>query len=437
MGFGFSFPVDIANRACQHCGVPRIDTTLGFLEDSQRAEEISAVYDKLRRAELRNNTWRFATRTAVLRAIDLNTLLLTPALWTSAATYFAGSIVVDQTGYIWQSRIANNLNNQPETTPAAWEAYFGPLTVMKYDSTQSYLSGELVYTAPGDGTNRVYLSLQSANSDNPATATAWDGTVTYQKNQVVTRVSTAYMSLIDLNFNQDPSTTFVAPWAVGTTYAAAAKATGSDGIVYQSIGSGNLGHDPTTDNGVHWTNTGVLSPWSTSFVGGTGSLKWLQIGGAEFPAGVVLTDLNVIWPIGSGPSTQEATRNVYRLPAGYLRRAPQDPSAGSISYLGYPGNPQAVDWNFTGNYIVSSQTDPIIFRFIADVTDVSLFDDMFCESLGARIGEAVVQPLTQSTAKLADIRTTYRYYMAEAKRTQGIELGPVEPELDDYIACRA
>jgi hypothetical protein len=37
---------------------------------------------------------------------------------------------------------------------------------------QQLFAGELVYTTPGDGTYRVYLSLQNGNADNPATATA-------------------------------------------------------------------------------------------------------------------------------------------------------------------------------------------------------------------------------------------------------------------------
>jgi hypothetical protein len=86
-----------------------------------------------------------------------------------------------------------------------WEPYFGPLAVALYDSTEAYSAGELVYTTAGDGTNRVYVSLQSDNEDNPATATAYDATVTYQKNDVVTSSAIAYMSLIDLNTANTPA----------------------------------------------------------------------------------------------------------------------------------------------------------------------------------------------------------------------------------------
>ena len=76
----FLTPIDIANRALQHVGASRIDPTLGFTEISKNAQEISFCYDKLRRAELRRNVWRFAIRSAVLRPIDTTTLMLVPAL---------------------------------------------------------------------------------------------------------------------------------------------------------------------------------------------------------------------------------------------------------------------------------------------------------------------------------------------------------------------
>ena len=57
----FLTPVDIANRALQHLGAKRINTTYGFTEDSRNASEIASCYDKLRRAELQRNVWTKAT----------------------------------------------------------------------------------------------------------------------------------------------------------------------------------------------------------------------------------------------------------------------------------------------------------------------------------------------------------------------------------------
>lgn len=432
----FETPIDIGNRACDHWGSLPIDPTLGFSGDSSRAGQfLSRSYDKLRQAELRRRDWSFAIKSVTLRAIDTTTMLLKPVLWGSTTTYFRGCIVADADGHLWRSNIPNNLGNQPEVT-SYWDEYFGPLTVSLFDATASYNVGELVYTAAGDGTYRVYLSMISGNADVPATGTAWSASSTYFKNQVVTYLSVAYMSLIDLNTNQTPSSS-AANWAVGTTYALNALVNGSDGVTYKSLANGNVGHDPTTDGGVHWQNTGVLTPWTTVFTGGTGSLNWLQIGGAEFPNGVTLQVMDIMYPLGSGPQGQSWSRNAYRLPSAFLRRAPDDPKAGSSSQLGVPGNLPSDDWNFEGRFITTFSSGPIVMRFVADIVDVSQMDAMFCEGLGARLGLEGCEFVTQSTEKKQSIASEYQKFMEEARTADSILVGPVEAPLDDFIACRA
>src|SRR5580765_5184319 len=130
--FSFALPVDIANRGVDHCGGTRIDRTLGFNEPSKAATVMGGFYHGLRRAELQRNTWRFAIKEAILRPIGPTTMLLVPALWSSLTTYFVGSIVTDPDGTAWVSQIPNNLNNDPQSSPA-WAEYFGPMTVSLWD----------------------------------------------------------------------------------------------------------------------------------------------------------------------------------------------------------------------------------------------------------------------------------------------------------------
>lgn len=430
----FQSDIDIANRACQHCGVRRIDASEGFDEDYKAASEIGSVYGKLRQAELQRNLWTFAMKRAVLRAIDTDTMVLSPALWVADTTYFVGSVVADSSGNLWESVIPNNLGNSPTAT-TAWKPYFGPMTAEPYDSGTAYYAGELVYTAAGDGTNRVYKSLVSGNDEDPETAASWDSTATYRKNQVVTRTAVDYMSLIDLNTGNDPALA-PAAWASGTTYGAGDEVAGSDGLIYTSVGNGNVANDPTVDTGINWTNTNVLVPWTTDFVGGNTSLQWLQIGGEEFPSGVTLTTPNLIYPLGAGPVSQNGTRNAFKLPANFLRRAPQDPKAGMYGALGASANHSLEDWLFDDGYLVSSDSGPIVLRFVADITDVRLMHPMFCEGLGARIGFEVCEALTQSTQKKSTIAQTYQKFMSEARLVDAIEQGQVEPPEDEFIVVR-
>jgi hypothetical protein len=428
----FRTDVDVANRALQHCGASRI---VSLTENSKNASEVAFCLGKLRVAELRRNVWTFAARRTMLRSVDANTMMLTPGLWTQTTTYFVGSIVSDQFDNLWISRIPNNLNNDPLLAGNYWEPYFGPLTAALYATGQSYFAGEIVYTAAGNGTSRVYLSLQNANADNPATATPYSATAVYSKNQVVTYLSVAYMSLINLNTGNTPS---LAPalWAIGTTYAAGNQVAGSDGVIYTSIGSGNTGNDPTLDTGINWTNTGVLSPWTTVFTGGSGSAKWLQIGGAEFPAGVGLATLNIVYPLGTGPSWQGSTRNIFKLPAGFLREASQNPKSGVTTWLGAPSGITYNDWVLENGFLVTNDTGPIPYRFVANVTDVSRMDPMFCEGWAARIGLEVCEPLTQSGAKLSTISKIYDVWIGDARTVNAIEQGTDTPPDDDYVTCR-
>ena len=248
----------------------------------------------------------------------------------------------------------------------------------------------------------------------------------------------AYQSLIDVNINNEPDLS-PALWAVGTTYAAAAQVTGSDGIVYQSIGSGNVGNNPISDGGAHWTNTGVLSPWTTSFVGGSGSVNWLQIGGAEFPMGVALTrTLNIVYPIGAlaRPSPHELRRkNVFHLPESYLRIAPQKirrPDGGSCAWLGSapPGITSTTGCSRAATSSPSQSLEgPDRAASLWPISPTSRqMHAMFCEGLAARASayEVWSERVTQSTAKVGTIGKVYESWIAKAKVVDAIEIGQDE-----------
>lgn len=550
----YNLPVDIGNRALQRVGSELMDASLGFSEISKRAQQVSACYGKLRRAELQGNVWVFATRKAAIRPLDRNTLLLAPTLWSSAVTYFFGSIVSDALGTLWVSRIRSNTNNQPGQVFTAWEPYFGPMAVALYDGTQSYFSGEVVYTAAGNGTSNIFQSQVNGNAVHPALPNQWSTQTSYLKNNVVQRFpawaigttyaagqgalytdgnvyvsltngnvgnippavaaswalmpiltlgslivpvssqtqvnpptsspisewqesaayaqgnfvifnatvylsllanntgnfpnaaasafwiavsnGALYQSLIDVNLGNDPLNA-PALWSGATTYALNALVGGSDGLIYKSLQNGNTNQQPA--NGASptwWQSTGTLLPWTTVFVGGGGNSQWTQIGGAAFPNGVGLDGLLINWPLGSGPRSDSTTSNVYRLPAGHLRRAPQDVSAGRISYLGFPSNDPLTDWEFTGDYIVSSETDVIVYRFVTDFQNVQDMSDMFCEALARRVALEICEAMTQSTAKLSAIREEYKYFVDKAKVSNAIESDAQEDPLDDLIACR-
>lgn len=391
----FQTPIDICNRAMQHLGAKRIDPVRGFTETSVQASECSFAYDKLRRAELQSSYWGFAITRTMLRpmnslavqgapflttnSIPSPTMLLAPALWQSTATYSAGALVTDVTGVIWQSRAPANSGFAPGNS-VAWEQYTGTLTVDAWLASTSYSAGELAYIAPGDGSYTVYQSLVEGNSATPNVTTAWSAAQVYAKDEVVTFNSVTYQSLVELNFGNQPDIS--------------------------------------------------ASQWTTVLTGGASATSWRVIT-AE------LKPFVLVYPIGAGPSSQTWNRNAYRLPASFLRKAPTDPKQGSVSLLGSPSNLSYDDFVFDGDFIISSEAYPIMLRFVADMTNVARFHDMFCEALAARIAYEVCEPVTQSTAKQQACALAYKEFMGRAKMVNAIEQGPVESPLDDFILCRA
>lgn len=417
--------LDIANAALQLCGVDQIATPT---EDSKANKETAFAYDKLRQPELRLNVWRFSIRKAVLRAVDETTMILVPTAYASTTTYLPGSVVSDSNGQVWTSMEPDNINNAPGDTDV-WDMYFGPMSVTLWDEDTTYFSGELVYKLGAiAGSYSVYKSLQNDNDDEPDTATAWDATVTYTRNQTVSNGGFQWRSLIEANLNVTPA---VVPLAfdIAATYAASDTVTASDNFIYSSVAGSNVGNDPTTDGGVHWTNTNVAAGWAKTPILAVSSIKWLVLN-------ATIKSLLFAYPIGTGPSSQNTTLNVFRLPAGFLKVAQQDPKAGSTAALGAPSGRIYEDWNLEGNYLISSNTDPILLRFAADITKVQDMDPLFCKGLSCAIAAQICAPLTQSGTKLQTIASEYKLFMGQARQTNAIELGPDEPAQDSYITAR-
>lgn len=252
----------------------------------------------------------------------------------------------------------------------------------------------------------------------------------------------------------DANTKFLSPtlWSSTTTYSQGAVVTDDTNTIWVSTAGSNLAQAP--GNSSFWET--YCGPLSVSLYDATiqysaGELVYIaaqvymstQSGNAQTPPGsqwiaitATIAAINILYPIGTGPSEQTTTRNVYRLPANFLRKIPQDPKAGSTSVLGGPSGVPYTDWLIEGDYIVSMEAAPIIFRFGADVTWVPSFDPMFCEGLAARIALELCEPLTQSSTKKAAIASEYQKFMSEARIVNAIENEAIESAEDDYVTVR-
>ena len=415
--------LDLGKRACQHLGQPQI---LEVDDNTRENTELKFAYDKLREAELRRNVWRFSIKTAILRAVSATTMQLVPSLWDVKTLYLPGAIVTDENGDYWTSSQAENVGNEPGQS-VAWDQYFGPLTAELW-ATGSYYAGDLVYRPLANSSYVVFLSLANGNTATPETAVAYDATVTYGLEAVVSYTGAQWRSLLPINLANTPATA-PAVWDAALNYGTAFTATGSDGYIYTSLGENNLGNDPVTDGGAHWSTALVPNAWSKLPALYPSAPTWLPIYAA-------ITPFFLTSPIGYVANASASARNLFRLPANYLREAPQDPKAGSATQWGAPTGLAYNDWLFQGDFILSRTPGPIIFRFAADITTVTEMDAMFCEGLAAQMALAACQAVTTSSKLKAEIRSEYSQAIAEARLVNGIETGSEEPPEDDWLAVR-
>ncbi len=405
---GLISPTDVSNRALQKCGVTNLIASGALLtEASNSARQVRACYDTLRRAELRRNVWTFACRRTVLRAYQTPsnivgvsssnpalsggvTRLITFGTFNIATTYAQSDIVTGSDGHVYISRKGANMGNDPTlpTSFVQWELYFGP------DAASEFV-------------------------------TTWVNTITYDiGNNVIGSDGNPYMAKTAANTNHNPVGDGGVHWVTGTSQ--------SSTSLNASFYSGELAY--VGENlYLSLVNSNTVDPTTNvdSVTGNTFTNAWMQMTTAP-----TIAELDFIFPIGAGPLADNSTRNVFRLPVGFLRDAPQAPKQGSSLFLGSPGALPYTDWEFDGDYILSVNPGPLIYRFVADFQDTTRMDPMFIEGFSCRIGLEVCEPLTQATDKLSAVANEYSKIMGEARTVNGIEQGATEPPEDDYITTR-
>ena len=452
------------------------------------------MYDSLRLAELRAHLWVFATRRTVLYPVAMSTMTLVPPVWNTSEIYpfaavvsyngriysstvnanqgsvpehgtgnwdiFVGSTNVNQwgifpgltppanpwssvttypgnafvtyNGNLYVSNQNSNLNHQPDISPAWW-MYEGAVQIQP---SSGYFTGDLVYY-PAGSAYQIFLSLQNNNNVQPGGGlSAWNPLTTYNPGDQVSYSSAAYESNLPLNLDNTPEAT---PdlWLTASTYNTSDTVVFYDGQkynIYTSAVDGNIGNPPLLDGEVN-----------TAFWAYTSTPQWISVLSQELAssqeAWLLLADstlepLRFNYPIGTGPLENESNKNVFILPYGYLREAPQDPKGGFFSPLGAPTSRPIDDWVFENGMFISFFPGPGVVRVCADVTNPYAYDALFREGLRARLAEELAEHLTHSSAKKQVAQADYKQYMGQATRTNAIESQPTDFPLDDWIAAR-
>lgn len=87
--------------------------------------------------------------------------------------------------------------------------------------------------------------------------------------------------------------------------------------------------------------------------------------------------------------------------------------------------------NYGSDYTVSSGTPSLNLRYIADITDSTMFDPSFYNVVAAALALDLVEKLTQSNQKKQLLMQDYSDAVKMARRMDAFESGP-EDAADDY-----
>lgn len=93
-------------------------------------------------------------------------------------------------------------------------------------------------------------------------------------------------------------------------------------------------------------------------------------------------------------------------------------------------------WSREGDKILTDMAAPLSIRYIAKITDVSLYSPAFREALAARIAVEICERITQSSSKKADAMAAYKQAIREATKSNAFDLAPESIGDGSWVTAR-
>jgi hypothetical protein len=156
-----------------------------------------------------------------------------------------------------------------------------------------------------------------------------------------------------------------------------------------------------------------------------------------------VTQLTILWPLGTGPAGIAGTPRLYKLPFGWLRPAMRlGTKAAKYAWLGALRGQDPRDIQYQGQYFTADTGTNgglanvyVDLDFIADIADITVMPPQFCESLAIRLGMEIDGVLNEgkNTEKL---ERAYKRITGEAMRVDAILQGTPTQELEELIIVR-
>jgi hypothetical protein len=292
-------------------------------------------------------------------------------------------------------------------TISAWNNPTGTNTT---SPNSGYYAGELVYY-PAAENYTIYVSLVNANTDIPGVYPNWDSSIIYARGDTVIYPASGQL----LSEPGDIPVFSTGGIAVNSA------ATGP----WQSTRDLNAAVIPGFEGS--W----VLVPVPGQAQTRTGQ-KWLQLD-------ATLEGTNIVYPLGVGPVTDSSTRNIYKLPNGFLKHAPDQSNPNQILRVMGVVSAAPTDAQFENGYMVTSEVRNLMLRFVADMTDVTRMDDLFCEALAARIARDIHPVIVEKADQgkvLARTRMAYKEAIADARMNDAVERNASAQPQSQYVSVR-
>lgn len=93
-------------------------------------------------------------------------------------------------------------------------------------------------------------------------------------------------------------------------------------------------------------------------------------------------------------------------------------------------------WKLESRAILTNESGPLLIRYIARITDPSVYDATFVEALSCKLAMELCEALTQSNTKRQLAAEEYKAAIREARRVNAFENQPAEQDTDPWITAR-
>ena len=117
----------------------------------------------------------------------------------------------------------------------------------------------------------------------------------------------------------------------------------------------------------------------------------------------------------------------YQLPSDFRRVCPNDPKR-HVSMR---------DHQIEGRKLLTDEGGSLELRYVRSGIDEETWHPLFVEGVASRVAHEIVMELKANNTKKSALATEYVQFMADARKANAIEHGPIQPAADSWETVRA